>query len=198
MDAMQPQSKVATRSDAPAPHPEWGDHDRSVLDRIEPRFVVVSWLWGLGTTLAFASIASAVYVLVTGRALTGDVSAEFGVLGLIFAFSTFIGFVVTMFWRLVRVEHDRLTNSMAVAALHVAFAVVLFGIELSVRAATGTGLTENVEGGWAQEVGNGFLALERSAAASVIACLLAVGMVPARGPRPRGTQHAERNQDAQL
>jgi hypothetical protein len=179
-------------------HPEWGDHDIPVLERIEPRFVAITWLWCTAATLALAAIGGLAFVLVTGRELTGTAGAEFGVLGIIFAFATFIAFVVTMVVRLVRVDHDRLANSMAVAALHVAVAVVLLLVELALLQFVGSGVTDAIEGGPLQQLGNVFVALERSAAVAVLACLLAVGMVPARGPRPAGTQHVARDQDSQL
>jgi hypothetical protein len=51
---------------------------------------------------------------------------------------------------------------------------------------------------WTSDAGNVLTVLERSSVAAVLACLLAIGMVPARGERPEGTQTDLTPQDRQL
>jgi hypothetical protein len=92
-----------------------------------------------------------------------------------------IGFAVVMTLRLVRVQHDRLTNSLAVAALHIAVAGVAALVGVFVSGSP-----------------DALIVLERSAAATIIGCGLAVGMVPAVGERPTGTQREPADTDRQL
>lgn len=178
-------------------HPEWGEHDRSILDRLEPRFVVVTWLQCVAATLAFSALVAGVFLLVSDATLTGSTGTELGVPTIIAALSTFIGFSAVMSLRLVDVEHDRLVNSLAVGALHVGVSLVILLIEVVGRTTGDFGVSTVFEGSFGTQLGNAATLLERSSAAAIVACLLAVGVVPARGGRPAGTQHGS-EQDAQL
>jgi hypothetical protein len=174
----------------PDAQPVWGGHDRRLREKLDLGFIASSWALCFAATLALAALVSGVFTLLSQAPLTGITGTELGVLGIIFGFSTFVAFVMVMTWRLQHVSHDRLVNSMSVAAVHTGLALILFLGELAGRTLFGVGASETFEGGIRQQVGNVFLVLERSAAASVLACLLAVGMVPAYGSRPEGTQHA--------
>lgn len=183
---------------AAADHPEWGAPDQTILQRIVPGFVLTSWLMCLAASVALAAIGLGIIALISQAPLFGEANTELGVAMIVSAMATFIGFVVVMVLRLPHVSHDRLVNSLSVGIVHVAFAILLFGGNLLVRAVTGDGAGSLFTGAWTDEIGTAFTILERSAVASVLACLLAVGMVPARGPRPAGTQTDLASQDEQL
>lgn len=179
-------------------HVVWDEPDRIDLARLEPGFVVGSWLLGVLATVAIFALSTGVVSIVSAAPITGATNTELGVLTILSAMSTFIGFVVVMVMRLVRVDHDRVVNSLAVAALHVAVALVLFLGELVLRNTTDVAASTFLAGNRFDQLGNAFTVLERSSAAAVIACLLAIGMVPARGARPQGTQTDPTPQDRQL
>lgn len=181
---------------AEEPPRTWGDE--RARSEVEPGFVVTTWLLCLVTSIVIAALGVGVVALASDTPLFGETNTELGVLTILAAMGTFIGFVVVMTFRLVRVEHDRLLNSMSVAALHVAFALVLFLGDLALRGIAGVDLGSVFSGSWTDELGNVFTVLERSAAAAIAACLLAVGMVPARGDRPKGTQTDATPTDLQL
>ncbi len=178
-------------------HPEWGDHDRSVVDRIEPAFVATSWLASLAVSAVVAVFAIAVFALAADTPLLGATGTELGVATVIGALSTFIGFAATMTWRLVRVDHDRLVNSLAVGVLNIAVAAVVALTEVVVRSSTGSGIGDMFQGTDGDQLANTLAVLERTSAAALVGCLLAVGMVPASGDRPSGTQGAA-DSDSQL
>lgn len=183
---------------ATADHPEWGAPDQTLASRIVPGFVLTSWLMCLAAAVALFAIGLGIVALISSQPLFGETNTELGVATIVAAMATFIGFVVVMVLRLPHVSHDRMVNSISVAAVHVAFALTLFLGNLAVRGITGDGAGTLFTGAWTDELGNAFVVLERSAAASVLACILAVGMVPARGPRPTGTQTDVLPQDEQL
>ncbi len=195
MDSNSSRSSTAIRNDPPPAY--WGDHDANPLDRLEPGWVASTWALCIALTLGLGALGTLFAVAVSDTPITGQTNTELGVLTIVAAMATFIAFAVVITARLVRVPHDRLVNSLAVAALHVAVAVVLFGIELALQA-LGTGAADIFSGSWAEQVGNAFAVLERSSAAAILAALLAVGMVPARGDRPSGTQVGATPQDRQL
>lgn len=173
--------------------------DRAFLSRIEPGFVFTSWLLCLLATVVLFAVAALILALVSQRSLTGETNTELGVLMIASAVSTIIGFGLVMSLRLARVEHDRPMNSIAVAGLHTGVALLLFLVNLVVRQVFGTGVGGLLfEGPWTDELGNAFVVLERSAAASVLACILAIGMVPEHGDSPRGTQTGPVPEDEQL
>jgi len=165
---------------------------------IDARFVATTWAWCLAATALLFAMMAGVLALVSDASLVGEAGTELGVLTIAAASSTFIGFVLVMTMRLVRVSHDRLVNSMAVSGLHVAVALVVFLATLALASLTSSGPTDLFGASWSDAIGNVFVLLERSAAMSVIACLLAVGMVPAAGARPRGTQQESLSSDLQL
>lgn len=180
-------------------HVVWDEPDRFALGRLEPTFVLVSWLVALATTVVIFALSTGIVAMISDRPLTGETNTELGVLTILSAMSTFIGFVVVMTIRLVRVEHDRVVNSLAVAALHVGIAVLLFLGALAGQAAfDNTGASSIFDGSVTEQLGNVFTVLERSSVAAILACLLAIGMVPARGDRPEGTQTDITPQDRQL
>ncbi|MCW2928279.1 MAG: hypothetical protein JWM86_2247 [Thermoleophilia bacterium] len=191
------ESLRATSTPGVEPHPEWGG-DRNPVHGIEMGFVARSWLVCLLATAVLAALGTGFVALVSDTPLTGETNTELGVLTIVSAFATFLGFAVAMSVMLTRVAHDRLANSMAVAGLHVAVAVALFAVNLLVRALTGTDAGSVFDGPWTDEVGNAFTVLERSAVAAIGACLLAAGMVPARGERPARTQTQQAPTDYQL
>jgi hypothetical protein len=180
-------------------HVVWDEPDRFSLDRLEVGFVLMSWVVAMLATAAIFTVSSLIVAAVSSDPLFGETSTDLGVLTILAAMSTFIGFVTTMVVRLVRVDHDRVVNSLAVAVLHTVIAISLFLGTLAARAVTGDGIVDDAfDGSTLDRVGNLFSVLERSAAAAVVACLLAIGMVPARGERPQGTQTDHTPQDRQL
>lgn len=183
---------------AAADHPEWGAPDQTILQRIVPGFVLSTWAMCLAASVLLAAVGLGIIALISSRPLFGETNTELGVAMIVSAMATFIGFSVVMVMRLPHVSHDRLVNSLSVAAVHVGFAVLLFATDLLVRVTTGSGAGSIFTGPWTDELGNAFTILERSSAAAIAACLLAVGMVPARGPRPAGTQTELASQDEQL
>lgn len=187
----------AVRDSATPPPTYWGDHDLSPMTRLVPSWVATTWLACLALTFAIAAIATVLVAAFSDSPLTGATNTDLGVLTIIGAMSTFIGFSTMLAARLVRVDHDRFVNSLAVAVLHVGIAVVLFAIELALHSA-GMGASDLLDGNGTDEIGNAFTMLERSAAAAFVAALLATGMVPARGDRPTGTQVGATPQDRQL
>jgi hypothetical protein len=188
-------SAAAVHTDPPPA--VWGDHDSRFLSRVEPGWVVTTWLLAVVAMLAIAAAATAIVAAVSESPLTSDTNTGLGVLTIIGAMSTFIAFAVVITARLVRVDHDRLSNSLAVAAFHVGVAIVLFAVELVLQG-LGIGVADTLEGTWTDEVGNAFTVAERSSAAVILAALLSAGMVPARGGRPTGTQVGPTPQDRQL
>ena len=195
MDTEPTRSASAVSTEAPPAY--WGDHELHVWNRLAPGWVVTTWALCIAMALGFAALGTLFALAVSDTPITGETNTELGVLTIVAAMSTFIGFVVVLVARLVRVDHDRLVNSLAVAALHVAVAVILFAIELVLQG-FGLGAADVFDGPWTDEVGNAFTVLERSSAAVILAALLAVGMVPARGGRPGGTQTGYQPQDRQL
>ena len=182
---------------APSPHPEWGDHEARVRTRLDFGWIVSTWALCVLAALAIAGVGALIVGSLSETPLTSETNTELGVLTILAAMGTFIGFVVVLVMRLTKVDHDRLSNSLAVAAFHVGVAILLFGTELALQAA-GVGVADVFTGPWTDEVGNAFTVLERSAVASILAGLLAAGMVPARGGRPVGTQTEATPQDLQL
>lgn len=178
-------------------HVVWGGR-RNPISRVEWGFVVVSWLACLLLSAVIAAIGVAATAAFSETPILGETNTELGVLTVISAMSTFIGFAVMMSLRLTRVSHDRLSNSVAVAVLHIAVAATLFLAELGIRATVGESASSPFDGTWTDELGNAFTVLERSAVAALLACLLAAGMVPARGDRPDGTQREDTVRDRQL
>lgn len=178
-------------------HPTWSEPGVGFWHRIEWGFVLKSWLLCLLVTAVLATIIMAILAAVSDDPLLGTENASLGVSTIAAAFATFIGFVIVQINRLPRVAHDRLTNSMAVAGVHVALAIVVLVVDLISRG-VGADFDSFFGGTWTDEIGNAFVVLERSAVAAVAACLLAVGMVPARGDRPEGTQGDHVVQDRQL
>lgn len=195
MDHEPARSTSAVRDDAPPEY--WGDHDANVFDRVVPGWVFATWGLCVGAGLAIATVATIFAAAVSETPLTGETNTELGLLTIVAAMSTFIAFAVVLTMRLVKVDHDRLVNSLAVAAVHVLATVGLFSVELVLQS-LGIGMSDIYDGTWTDEVGNAFTVLERSSAAAILGALLAVGMVPARGGRPEGTQTGATPQDRQL
>lgn len=197
-DPVDDRGRGADVAVADQPPVAWGAPDRTLLQRIEPRFVVSSWALCLLASLAIAALGVLVVSLVSQAPLTGETNTELGVLMILAAMGTFIGFVTVMSLRLVRASHDRLVNSMAVAALHVAVAALLILADLAVFGIFGVHAGSGLTGPWTDTLGNVIVVLERSSVAAIAACLLAAGMVPAMGGRPAGTQTAATPTDQQL
>jgi hypothetical protein len=195
MDSEPNRSATAVRTDPPPAY--WGDHDAHPLERLEPGWVVTTWALCVLMALGLATLGTLFAMAVADTPITGETNTELGVLTIVAAMSTFVGFVVVLVARLVRVDHDRLVNSLAVAALHVLVAIALFAVELALQG-LGMGVGDVFDGPWTDEIGNAFTVLERSSAAVILAALLSVGMVPARGDRPTGTQTGYQPQDRQL
>lgn len=179
-------------------HVVWDEPDAVDVGRLELGFVVVSWLMCILATLVIFAASTAVVSLISQSSITGETNTELGILMLLAAMSTFIGFVSVMVWRLTNVDHDRVVNSLGVAALHVVVALVLFLVEITVYGISGNNASSILQGPWTDELGSAFTTLERSAGAAILACLLAIGMVPALGDRPVGTQTEATPQDRQL
>jgi hypothetical protein len=179
-------------------HVVWDEPDAITLDRLEVGFVAGSWLVAFVVTAVIFAISTLITAALSDAPLFGARNTDLGVLTILAAMSTFIGFVTTMVLRLVRVEHDRVVNSLAVAAMHVLLAMTVFFVTLAVRGANMESLDTVFTGTVMDRVGNVFTVLERSSVAAIAACLLAIGMVPARGARPTGTQTDRTPQDAQL
>ena len=192
-----PSSPAAAAAVAGSPHPEWGDHGARFSTRLAPGWIVSTWVLCLLAAAAIAVVSAFIVDALSSTPLTGETNTELGVLTIVAVMATFVGFVGVLVARLTKVPHDRLANSLAVAALHVVVAIVLFAVELGLQAA-GTGATDALDGSWTDQLGNAFNVLERSSAAAILASLLAVGMVPARGDRPVGTQTSPTPQDRQL
>ncbi|MCW2959955.1 MAG: hypothetical protein JWM90_342 [Thermoleophilia bacterium] len=187
----------ATPHTTPDPHPTWSEPEAHFLQRIVPSFVLTSWLLSLLATAVLATGILLILSAVSDAPLTSTENASLGVSSIAAAFATFIGFVLVQIARLPKVAHDRLVNSLAVAALHVSVAFLILIAELIARG-SGWDPASGFGGTWTDQLGNAFIVLERSAVAAIAACLLAVGMVPARGERPVGTQTDPTIQDRQL
>lgn len=195
MDPTRPQSTSAVHPDPPPMY--WGDHDANPLERLALGWVASTWVACIALALAIATLASLIVASLSESPLTGAQNTDLGIFTIIGAMSTFIGFAAVITLRLVRVDHDRLINSFAVAGLHVLVSVALFAVELVLQG-FGVGIADALQGNLVDQVGNAFTVLERSSAAAIIAALLSVGMVPARGERPTGTQTGATPQDLQL
>lgn len=188
-------SATAVSPDAPPVY--WGDHDANPMQRLVPGWVVSTWAMCAVAALALGALFTLIVAAVSDVPITGETNTELGVLTIVAAMSTFIAFAIVLTARLVRVPHDRLVNSVAVALLHIVVAIVLFAVELALQG-FGMGVGDVFDGPWTDEIGNAFTVLERSSAAAVVASLLSVGMVPAVGDRPQGTQTGVTAQDRQL
>ena len=176
------------------PHPEWGDHDQGVADRLDLRFVLQTWAEAILATLAFGGITIGLLELVTDPPITNsDTAFAYGIGTVVFAFATFLCFAGVLVWRLPRLDADRLVNSLAVGIAHVATATVIAAVAIITWAVADPSITS----GWIDSLATVLTLLVEGAPAAVFAVLLAVGMVPARGSMPSGTQHAE-HPDAQL
>lgn len=197
-DAHRHDPSAARVAAAEEPPRTWGTTESDLSSHIEPRFVLISWLLCLLATVVISAVATGIVALASDAPLLGETNTELGVLTVISAFSTFLGFAVVMALRLTHVAHDRLLNSMSVAAVHVALALLLFLGDLALRGIAGVDVGSVFTGPWTDEVGNVFVVLERSSVAAIAACLLAVGMVPARGGRPAGTQTDTTPTDLQM
>jgi hypothetical protein len=191
MDSEPTRSATAVRTDVPPTY--WGDHDANPLQRLEPGWVVATWAWCMLASFGVAIVATTFAAIVADSPITGTSNNDLGLLTIVAAMSTFIGFAVVMTTRLLRVDHDRLVNSLAVAALHLAVALVLFLLSVMID-----GFGFRFESAVTDDIANAFAVLERSSVAAILACLLASGMVPARGDRPAGTQVGATPQDRQL
>ncbi len=185
MDSNHPHATTAVSDDVPPPY--WGDHEARPFVRLEFGWIVTTWAMCLAVGVVIALVSTAIVAALSEAPLTGEQNTTLGVLTIISAMSTFIAFASVITFRLVRVEHDRLANSLGVGVFHVLVAIALFAIELALQGA-GIGVGDVLEGTATDEVGNAFTVLERSSVAAILASLLSVGMVPARGGRPKGTQ----------
>ncbi len=191
MDSDTARSASAVRTDPPPAY--WGDHDANVLDRLEPRWVVATWAMCVGVGLVFAALATVFATIVSEAPITGESGSNLGLLTIIAAMSTFFAFAVTLTLRLVRVDHDRLVNSLAVAFFHVVVAAVIFLLTLALE-----GFGVSLDDDLVSDLANALAVFERSAVAAILGAFLAVGMVPARGERPTGVQTGATPQDRQL
>jgi len=185
-DSSPRQSDVALAAVAASPHPEWGDHEAHLRTRLDMGWIASTWVLCVAASLAAFAVGAFIVGSFTDTQVTDPSSTDLGVLTIVAVMSTFMAFVGVLVARLTLVEHDRLANSFAVAALHLVVAGAVFVVTLA------------IEGGISGQVDTAFSLLERSAAAAVLASLLAVGMVPARGGRPEGTQTGPTSQDYQL
>jgi hypothetical protein len=170
-DPAEPRAPASIAQIRTEDHVVWNEDDRSVLARVEPRFVVVTWLESVAAALVIVGVSALIVRALSDRPLTGGTATELGVLTILAAMGTFLGFAVVLTLRLVQVSHDRLANAIAIAALHLVFA--------------GIAAAATVTFGWSADV---LIVFERTAAATIVGCGLAVGMVPAVGSRPTGTQ----------
>lgn len=180
-DADEPTRATSIAAVRTEDHVVWSEGDRNLLGRIEPSFVIASWALCVLAALAVAAVSGAIVALISDRNLLDGSPTELGVITILAAMGTFIGFAIVMTLRLVRVEHDRLSNALAVAALHLVVAGALALVGIFIDGAP-----------------DALVALERSAAAAFVACGLAVGMVPAMGGRPLGTQTDQAPTERQL
>jgi hypothetical protein len=107
------------------------------------------------------------------------------------AFITFFSFFTVMNLRLQKIDNDRLLNSLSVAILNliVVGSIVLVGVILREFATWEP--SQLFPGQRLTEIGFGFIMLERTAATSIAACLLAPAMLPQTGRAPIGTQTGE-------
>ena len=185
MDSNLPHAATRVSDDVPPPY--WGDHDARPLTRLDFGWIATTWALCLLVGMGIAAVATFLVAALSETPLTGEENTTLGVLTIISAMSTFIAFASVITFRLVRIEHDRMVNSLGVGVFHVLVAITLFAIELVLQG-FGVGVGDVLEGTPTDEIGNAFPVLERSSVAAFLASLLAIGMVPAVGARPRGTQ----------
>jgi hypothetical protein len=178
-------------------HPTWGDHETHLWQKLDLGWIATTWLLAMLLGAVFAAVATSIIAMLADTPITGETNTELGIAAVIGAISTFLAFAVVVTFRLVRVEHHRLVNSLSVGVFHVLVAIAAFAVELVLQAA-GVGLGDMFDGPGTDEVGNVFATFERSSVGAILGCLLAVGMVPATGERPRGTQVDITPQDRQL
>ncbi len=163
---------------------EWSHPLERWQDRIQWKFAIVSWAIALAVTVVVTFAAVLVAILVQGGLSDDDVP----IATIVAAFASFLSFFVVLVRRLPKLDHDRFLNSVAVAAIQTAVTLVLGLTSVIVRASV--------------DVSTPFSELGLIAivpvAASIVACISAASMLPARGPAPHGTQTSEEPTDWQL
>jgi hypothetical protein len=168
----------------------WTDPDHVVRDGIDARFVVTTWAASFAATLLVVGIAALVIAVAAPGTLGSESSTGLGVLGIVAGIATFLAFATVVSWRLEHFHGDRLVNGLAVSALHLAIAGGAFLVELVARLVLSFDWAATAAADVAASIGDLAALLQLTAATSIVGCLLAIGIVPARGERPSGTQHA--------
>lgn len=190
MDTMTSQTSrsTTTATSTVDPHPEWGDHTTTTLQKVDVPWVLSTWFWCVAATLVFSGIVSAIVAFGGNADLVGtDRGIGYGIGTVIFSLGTFISFTIVLAILLLRERGDRLINSLAISVVHVSAALVIMLGYLAVRAIVAPGAEGLVDGVWADRIGTTVSLLVEASPAAIFACLLAVGMVPAGGQPPAGT-----------
>ena len=165
-------------------HVEWSHPIEGWHTRIKWKFVFASWMIALTVTVIVTLVAVLVAIL-----LQGGLSEDAPPIAIIVsAFTSFLSFAFVLVHRLPKLEHDRLLNGLAVAAVQTAVTLILGLTAIVVRASMDVSAPFD-------ELG---LIAVIPAVASIVGCGLAASVLPARGPAPAGTQTAEEPTDRQL
>lgn len=168
----------------------WSQPAEAFTHRIKLGWALVTWL----IAMPFILLSGFIGVLLTDWVNPNDATdAQLTLLALVFG--TLITFVTVLSFRLLLIDHDRLLNSMMVAAVHVALCIVVLALGFLLPL---VGVNWPIPGSFHDELGVIFTSLERSAAISIVACGLVAGTLPATGGRPAGTQTDAMPTDRQL
>lgn len=171
----------------------WSRPAGRLHERISWGFVFTSWLMAAAAAVTLSALVGwAALQLRDDLAVAG---AE--IVLVIAACITFLVFAVVMMLRLPLLEHDRLLHSLTVGAVHTIASLILMLAAL-VLGGSIMGDAAEIGRGGGGDLALVPLALERTAAVSVLACALAAGIMPARGPLPRGAQTERLPTDRQL
>lgn len=156
-------------------HAEWGEHDRTILDMVDRRFVLRAWGASLVATVLLGSLVTGLVALVSEAPVAiADATVAYGSATVVFALTTFVAFAVVLAERLERVRSDVLVNGLAVGALHAVAAMVVAAI-----AALAFTLGFERPGGTASDLAAMLLSLvAQGAPAALFGCLLAIGIAP--------------------
>jgi hypothetical protein len=163
---------------------EWSHPSEGWRNRINWRFVFVSWAIALAVTAVTTFVAVLAAVFVQG----GFTKVDAPIAIIVSAFTSFLSFAVVLLYRLPKVDHDRFLHGLAVAAVQTAVTFLFGLISVAVRASVEVSTPFN-------ELG---LITMIPAVAAIVGCALAASVMPARGPVPSGTQTAEEPTDRQL
>lgn len=185
---------IARVAQDPGDPPHWSEPAHDLPQRFQVGWIIGTWLIG-------AVVATAATLLILG-AMSPFVdpfkNGSSGVATIVAALSTFIAFIVVIRARLVRVPDDRLLNSLTVSFVHAAVGIVAILAGVAFAQGASGGALGGAAGSLRENLGIVLVAIERSAAAAVLAGLLVPGTLPAQGPTPAGTQTESLPRDRQL